>query len=182
MACNDKLPAFDANGARADRTMMRNANIFLFEEWYNSSNVNDTLSREGSFHNGFLCSDKQQPFWMSLCIDIYMQAAQHIKQKKDVWICSGTNKLRNAFFTNKDNNNNMLFFPYYVVCPFICKPIDGNERSNVVLCRNDDTKPLPLHESSWSFIPLRYVQENEHVFTNSIAVCVHISAGSFWNN
>ena len=166
--------------------------ILLFEEWYNSANLDNLKSREGSFHNGFLCSYPKESFWLRMCIDISMNAT-YVKEKKEVWRVSGTNKLRNEFVKN---NSAIFYCKHYVVCPFICKANNNYHKNNtneiihekeekestILLCVSKNNTPLSLKDSSWSFFSFEYVKKHLYHFNNSLATCVFLNSGSLWMN
>lgn len=173
---NDTFTFYDIdNNKIVDKSKCK---ILLFEEWFNSSNIYDKYSTNGSFHNGILCSiKKKEKLWMMLCKDIYMYG-KNVKSNHDVWKVSGTNKLRNVFM--QCNDPCYMFCKYFVSCPFRCiSKVDDEIKE----CKSEQTIPNSLSSSRWMFYTFHFI-ENLHdpksFFDNSVAVCVSLSSGSLW--
>jgi hypothetical protein len=156
-------------------TNKQDGKMFFFEEWYNSANLNNKTSKYGSFHNGVLCSYPNEKFWLTLCIDIYM-SAESVINKNDVWVTSGTNKLRNTII-QKRHMYSMYYCKFYVICPFKCV---SKDKKQIVHCVSNHVIPLSLQDSDWVFYSLDDLQLNIHLFKNSIGVCVFLNSGSLW--
>lgn len=154
--------------------------VLLFEEWYNSADVGNRYSVNGSFHNGILCSvEKREKIWMMLCNDIHM-FGKNVKANYDVWKVSGTNKLRNVFM--QCNDRNYMYCKYFVSCPFRCvSKVDYKIKE----CKSEEDIPNSLSSSCWMFYTLVFV-ENLHnpvsFYNNSVAVCVSLPSGSLWRD
>jgi len=154
--------------------------IVLFEEWYDSVNLKQITSSQGSLHNGFLLSKLKNEFWLKMLNQV-ITTAPMIQTKDDVWKMSGTNLLRNMYISLQDLS--IYHCPYYYVCSFQCVGHDGR----VIQCTNKDSPPLPLSESSWKFYSLgEYIEENNKtnssVFKDCYAVCIGVKKGSLWVN
>uniref|UniRef100_A0A6C0BQG4 Glycosyltransferase n=1 Tax=viral metagenome TaxID=1070528 RepID=A0A6C0BQG4_9ZZZZ len=158
-----------------------NCKILMFEEWYNSSNLDDKYSIEGSFHNGILCSvSKRESFWIEICnhIQIY---GKNVKNTHDVWKVSGTNKLKNMFIQNNDKKH-FFYCKYYVACPFRCVSIATEE---IMECKSPNDKPINSSESYWMSYTLSFLENLHDVrlfFDSSAVVCIDIPSGSLWLN
>ena len=185
VSCHELLRTDDGTLVRRGLgPIPKSTSIVLTEEWYDSMNyraLND--SEKGSLHNGFLMSIPHETFWWGLVCDIY---ANHrdIRVRDDVWKVSGTNKLRRAYLSHCRNHtpfsSTIVYLPYYYTCPHKCIP--KTHPNMTMLCRSEDTIPMSLKESCWSFLTLQEV-ENENVkalLTSSIAACIYLDGGSLW--
>ena len=185
VSCHELLQMNDGTLYRSDLgPIPKSTSIVLTEEWYDSMNyraLND--SKKGSLHNGFLMSIPHETFWWGLVCDIY---ANHrdIRVRDDVWNVSGTKKLRRAYISHCQNHtpfsSNIVYLPYYYTCPHKCIP--KTQSNMTMLCRSEDTIPMCLSDSFWSFLTLQEV-ENEYVkalLTSSIVACIYLDGGSLW--
>lgn len=153
--------------------------VVLFEEWYNSINIQNKTSTEGSLHNGFILSKPKNKFWLTM-INHLITKSTSLKFKNEIWQISGTNLLRNMYITTNDIM--IIYQPYYMVCPFKCCPNNNDDANAIILCDNKDVVPLSLKESQWRFFGLNDVlNKKENMFSDSYAVCVSIHGGSLWN-
>lgn len=173
---NNNIIFYDINNNKIEDKSK--CNVLLFEEWYNSSNINDKYSPKGSFHNGILCSlEKKEHIWMILCNDIHMYG-KNVTTNSDVWKVSGTNKLRNVFL--QCNNKHYFYCKYYVSCPYRCISKVDDEIKD---CKSDSDVPNTLRSSRWMFYSLNFI-ENLHnpitFFDSSVAICVSLPSGSLW--
>ena len=147
--------------------------IVLFEEWYNSVNLENSISSKGSLHNGFLLSKPKNEFWLKM-MNKLVTSAPLIHNKQDVWKLSGTNLLRNMYVKEKDIT--IYHCPYYRVCAFKCV-----DKDNLVIeCMNEKARPLSLSQSSWRFFSLDDYKNNVQTFSECYGVCIGVKHGSLW--
>jgi hypothetical protein len=172
------------------------ASVILSEEWYESVKYHPneccTTSVDGTLHNGFLISRPMVAFWMEIVCDIY---ANHLDvlEKNDVWRVSGTNKLRNAYFTFCRQNAykhddasicspSIFYLPYYYICPYKCVP----HRTDYppYLCKSPENPPLSLTDSYWVFLSLSEIENDvvKNELSKSIAASIILENGSLWMN
>ena len=150
--------------------------IVLFEEWYESANMKNTDSSEGSLHNGFLLSQPKQDFWLKMMNNIVSNSFL-ITTKSDVWKLSGTNLLRNFYIAYNDGT--IIHRPYFLACPF--KSVSRTDPTKQVLCTNESSVPMSLQESSWKFFTLKEFKTRP-VFESCHAACIGVDGGSLWTN